>query len=510
VRTGQQEEQLSITQDERRKIMADLIPGYDYIGRGFDVFGPFDIRSLAQKERLFSTNIPSDQTYKRGDTVYTVPQNTAVLEVGTQGGQTVFFNQKSDVSQFFSAQAGIEGSYQAFSGAFDAAFGSIARSTSEYQFGMFYLMTEGFAVEVIEATPDQLLPAVKADPDFMNLPMQYTPDNKYLFFRFFDKYGTHFVRSVTLGGRLLYNVAIDKSSQFSQQDFETKLTAEYKATFGSAAYAQVEWQSVGETWATKRMVTIDVVGGDTSILNSLRQSEPPDNFEQAFESWIASLPTAYGATNFSLSGIDRLFSGAQADAVKQAMDDYTQQHIFLRAQDGPDLNTTSGSIILSNSALSLVNSYAGLGVAIIDRQNLKPLFMKGYSIGSQSVGKNFDYTQVLQDLAVYKGKSSIIVALLWWGTVADYAYPSLDLRNFLYSCGAGDGLDRWGDAAILSLNSRPLGVRFTYAIVGIPGWSHNQAIEGYAEKHIPPIPDLELQVFLKPEDVNQQLLYTPS
>jgi hypothetical protein len=110
------------------KIMADLILGYDYVGRGFDVFGAFDVKSLAQKQRLFDTATPSDQTYTLGTTVYAIPQNTAVLEVKSQGGQTVSFSQKSDVSEFFSIQAGIEGNYLAFSGAFEASFGSPASS----------------------------------------------------------------------------------------------------------------------------------------------------------------------------------------------------------------------------------------------------------------------------------------------------------------------------------------------------------------------------------------------
>ena len=378
--------------------MADLIPGYDYVGRGFDVFGTFDIRSLAQKERLFSTNTPGDQTYMLGETVYVVPQNTAVLEVKAQEGQTVFFSQKSDVSEFFSAQAGIEGNYMAFSAAFEAAFGSIAKRVSEYQFGMFYLTTEGFAVEVIEATPDQLLPAVKADPDFMNLPTKYTPENEYLFFRFFDKYGTHFVRSVNLGGRLLYSVAIDKSYGFSQQDFETKLTAEYKATFGITSYAQVEWQNVGQSWADNRMVTIDAIGGDTSLLNGLKQSEPPDNFNQAFESWIASLPTNYGATNFALSGVDQLFSGDQAQAVKQAIAAYTQQHLFLQAQGGLS-KYVSGSIILGGKPVVLPQpqqSVGGLGLVVIDRTSLEPVFMASYPTNAAT---STDYNQVVKDLA---------------------------------------------------------------------------------------------------------------
>ncbi|HEU5383671.1 MAG TPA: MAC/perforin domain-containing protein, partial [Ktedonobacteraceae bacterium] len=460
---------------ERKQTMVDLIPGYDYIGRGFDVFGTFDVRSLAQKQRLFNTSTPSEQTYTLGERAYTVPENTAVLEVKSQGGQTVFFSQKSDVSEFFSAQAGIEGNYLAFSGAFEAAFGSIAKSVSEYQFGMFYLTTDGFAVEVVEANEANLLPSVKADPDFANLPMEYTTDNEYLFFRFFAKYGTHFVRSVNLGGRLLYSVAIDKSYQFSQQDFETRLNAEYQATFGASANAQVEWKRVGEVWADHRKVMIDAVGGDTSLLNGLKQSEPPDNFNQYFESWLASLATAYGATNFALTGVDKLFSGTQADAVRQAMLAYTQEHLFLQAQGGHLQNQTGGSLILGGSALVEPDfSGGGLSVAVLDRTSLEPLFAADYSLSWQGQFGHADYTRVEQDLAEFEGNSSLIVALLFWGQYSIWGYPSQKLRNFLYSCGAGAGLDRWGDfSTSTSFES------CCYTIVGVPGWTHDQALEVY-------------------------------
>lgn len=493
--------------------MADLIPGYDYIGRGFDVFGTFDVKSLAQKQRLFDTNTPSQQTYTIGQTVYTVPQNTGVLEVKSQGGQTVFFSQKSDVSEFFSAQAGIEGNYLAFSGAFEAAFGSIAKSVSEYQFGMFYLMTDGFAVEVVEAIQANLLPSVKADPDFANLPTAYTPENAYLFFRFFAKYGTHFVRSVNMGGRLLYSVAIDKSYQFTQQDFETKLNAEYEATFGASVNAQVEWQRVGEVWADHRTVTIDAVGGSNSLLNGLKQSEPPDNFNQYFEDWVTSLPTAYGAMNFSLMSVDQLFSGDQADAIKQAIVAYTQKHLFLQAQGGAQQSSTGGSLILNgNSLVEPDFSGGGVSAAVLDRISLEPLFVADYAISWQGEQTGHaDYTQVEQDLSDFAGNSSVIVSLLFWGQYSIWGYPSKGLRNFLYSCGAGSALDRWGDFSTSASFEA-----CCYAIVGIPGWSHDQALEVYVGGSSPFVrgfssyPGLELQAFLKPEYVGDSLLYTPS
>jgi MAC/Perforin domain len=496
----------------------NLIPGYDYIGRGFDAFSSFDATALTSKQRLFNSSTPSEQTYDINDKVFSVPQNVGVMEVQSRDGQAHEFSQKSDFSEFLSAKVGIEGSYLAFSAAFKASFDSISQSVSEFQFGLYDIYTDGFALALKDSSRSQLLPSVLNDPDFQNLPIFYSQDNSHLFYRFFEKYGTHFVSSVEMGGRLFYSVAIDKSYNFSSIDFEAKLTAEYKAVFGAKAEAEINWTSIGEVWTDNRIVTINAVGGDDSILNALVKPEPPQNFDDTFTHWLSSWSMNPGPMNFTLMGIESLFSGDQHEAVKAAAQAYNQQHLLIEAQGGSDLESTTGNIILNGLPLMSPDfKDGGLTAAIIDRSSLEPIFTGIYKIDWRNTpnGGSYDYQDAMIDLSEFLGNTNIIAALLFWGQYSTWGHPTGDFYNFLRSIGAGSGLDKW-----TSWDTSASCQFCSYSIVGIPGWASGQAIETYVGagnfNYDFPVdgsisyPSLSTEVDFKPEYINGELVYTPT
>ncbi|HEY9823907.1 MAG TPA: MAC/perforin domain-containing protein [Stenomitos sp.] len=500
-----------------------LIPGYDYVGKGFDVFGEFNQTSI--KQPLFMTTTPSNQTYNLNNQSYVVPQNLGVMEIQQKNGCSTVFSEKSDFSEFLSLQAGIEGNYLAFSGEFNASFGNISKGTSDYQFGLYYLFTDGFAVELQQPTRDNLLPSVLNDPDFQNLPTTYTPENQILFFRFFDKYGTHFIRSVEMGGRLFYSVAIEKSYNFTETEFTANLTAEYNAAlFDVKANAQADWKSIDQTWVNNRQVTINAVGGDDSILNVLKQPEPPQNFNDTYTQWLTTLATQPGPVNFTLMGVDAIFSGEQADAVKTAIEAYCQRRVVLNAVGSDQIQSTTGSITLDNQPLLQPNFQDdGLTVAIIDRVSLEPLFQETYKMGwrpgmwnpnSLEYPVNYDYSDLMEDLQEFEGNADVIVAIVFWGQYSVWGYPTQAFYDFLCRCGAGNALlGDWTDNST-SFSDRAC----AYAIAGVPGFAKGQAVESYAALKPPgtyyyqgmTYPSLTLQVDLKPEYVGGKFMYTPT
>ena len=493
--------------------MANLVPGHGFVGKGFDGFGQYDISAVANKAALFDSHTDSGRTWTNPSTgvTYELPKNVGAHPTPSHEGTATLFSQKSAVSEFFSAKASVEGNYLAFSGQFSASFGMIEKSVSEHQFGMYDLSTTEFEVEIIEATRANLSPQVLADPDFKDLPTTYNKDTERLFFRFFHKYGTHFVKSVSMGGRLYYSIAIGKSFNFSSAEFKANLEVEYKAVFGIKADAEANWKRLGKTWIDSREITIGAVGGDDSILNAMVKPEPPDNHNDLLTKWIASLETNPGAMNFSLAGVDTLFSGEQAEAVAQAAEAYTQMHLFLSAQGGKE-ESTMGTMILNGTPLSPPPfKGGGLSFAVIDRTSLEILLEGKFDVMKDfekpPYPHHYDYTVVAENLEQFAGNDGVIIAMLFWGLGSVWGWPTGAMHDFILSLGAGSGFDQWSQHA-----EYPAWQNIAYALAGVPGWPHNQALENYSA--LPagsafPYPGLELQVFLEPQYLGDSFRYSP-
>lgn len=470
---------------------------------------------LYQIRHRYLTLTRQNQTWNNPATgvTYELPKNVGAHLVPVHEGTAIAFNQKTAVSEFFSAKASVEGNYLAFSGQFSASFGMIEKSVSENQFGMYDLSTSGFEVEIINATKANLSPEVLDDPDYKDLPTTYNKDTEKLFFRFFHKYGTHFVKSVSMGGRLYYSIAIDKSFGFSSQEFKANIEVEYKAVFGIKADAEANWKRLDKTWVDYREVKIGAVGGDDSILNALLKPEPPDNHNALFTQWIASLETIPGAMNFSLAGVDTLFSGEQAEAVAQAAEAYTQMHLFLTAQGGKESESTTGTIILNGTPfLPPLFKGGGLSFGVIDRTSLEILYEGKFDVmeGWPHVDSPYDYAVAAKNLKQFTGNDGVIVVMLFWGMYSIQGWPTGAMHDFILSLGAGSGFEQWSKHV-----EYPAWQNIAYALVGVPGWFHNQAFENYSVGSglgnlvSPRFPSLELQVFLEPEYFGDEFRYSP-
>lgn len=494
---------------------AQLLPGSGIIGHGFDGFGRLDGSALTNKLRLFSFNTPGANTYSLNNVSYNVPQNADVMPVNARTGGSQTFTQKTDVSQFFSAQIGVSGKYFAFSGEFNALFQRITNQVSENEFGLYYFTTDGYVLEITDPTPANLDPSVLQDPDYLDLPKTFNADdsaNVAAFFRFFYKYGTHFVNSVSMGGRLFYSISIDKSYGFSSTEFEADLSVEYKAVWGAKAQAQVEWNQLSQSWVANRTVTISALGGDDSILNVLSPPVSGENYNDALTNWIGTIAANPGPMNFSLMGVDQLFSGTQATAVQQAAQLYNTQMLLLSTtpSTNPDDPSGSGGQIVLNGTLIQPPTFSttGVQVAVFDRTSLALIFTGCYPDNNPfAIGSQYDYTNVYDDLSEFSNDANVLIAMNFWGQFSITGYPTGDMLAFMQGCGAGSGLEEWGQ-----YNTSAAYCVCTYALVGVPGMSPGAGVETFIKTTDvtgEPFPGLQMQVFLQPGFVAGQLQYTP-
>lgn len=485
----------------------DLVPGYADLGKGFNGFGKYSASSTDSMGRLFDTSKPgsNEWTNPSSNTQYTVPQNVSVGPQESREAQAVVFDGRSEMSSFFSAEAGVSGSFLSFSGSLNAGFETISKATSEYLFGMVYAFTEGYKLSITEATSENLAPEVLSDPDFTNLPDTYDASdatNQAAFFRFFEKYGTHFVSSITMGGRMFYNIWIQKSFRMNQTTFKADMSAEYDGVFSASASAKTKWEQTSADYANLRQVKIQALGGNEQTLNILPEPSKETSYAAQYKEWIDSVGARPSPVGFGLTGIEKIFSGAQYDSVLAAAQDYSASNLTMQYFNGAASLSVKGV-----PAFNPVQSASGLAFAAYDRKTLEIVHSGTFpmTLGGQYADGASVYNEAAKELAQFNGNGDVIVALMVWDVVhsdADsFGYPTATMHDFIVSLGAGDGFARWsvptGSGPIGSAGRRS---HLSYGIVGIPGSQPGTAFEDFNSNHQPEVsPEMSLVVYLRPE-----------
>ncbi|MCG8653267.1 MAG: MACPF domain-containing protein [Pirellulales bacterium] len=490
--------------------MSELIPGYSLLGRSFDTFGTYTEKATESKQRLFDLSKPSKTTFTYAGKTYDLPVDTSATNVAKYAAQLNLFHSKSEVSEFFSAQAGIEGKYLAYSAQFDASYSSIAKTVDENYFGLFHERTDGYQLSMNEATVDYL--TKEAQADLKNLPNVFNESTKAAFFQFFDRYGAFYVTSVTLGGRLYYNFSVKKSYVEKEQTLKAKVSGAYEGLLGAKANAKAKWNQSGKDFVDAESVSIHIVGGKPSS-GLVQAPQFGENRSDLLGKWLDSVPSAPAAVEFGLAPLYRALPlGEKANALETATDAYTQAQLYLEATGarGGDPETNGTAVICGNHFSTPKYKLGGGALAIVvdrSKPQTPPLLEKSYDL---SKDQDATLQQMYNDLNKYTDNEDVIVAMLWFG--ADIrSHPTPDLHGFMRSIGAGDGLTFWDKHIDPSYNP----VDISYALVGVPGWRVGRALETYDSHGVytsfePVYPGTQLESFLKPENLQDVFRYTPT
>jgi hypothetical protein len=441
----------------------NTIPGADVLGFGFNILGEYDTSSITSQLFIHANPNFSQYTFPGTQVTFEVPDNVSVIPDTEVTGSTQVFSTRKQFQSYFSAKAGLSGSYNAFSGQFNAAYSQTFNSSNSYYYGLTEANFKGWDLSLNDQSSNWISTGFKNNPAVQALPSTFTADNKQLFFDMFRQFGTHYISQVTVGGSLYYYVAVDQSFSSNQNQVDINLSLEYKAVFSSAkADAKSEWKQLTESWANSRIVKVDATGGDTSVLSALNPSYG-DNDSDIFKSWSTAVMQNPAVILFQLRPLSKLFSGNQADAVSDALQAYTNGAILVNANadytkgygpDGGDY-TTSSSIII-NGTVSIPNPsvpapeptvyYAsstekyivpisGFQIALFDAVTLETIFNHIYYLDSTSLlTEGQVYTEIMKDINGVQQKDYLCTVAAF--AVDLMAYPSNDFANWLSSCGA--------------------------------------------------------------------------
>ncbi|MGN6110945.1 MAG: MAC/perforin domain-containing protein, partial [Kofleriaceae bacterium] len=197
--------------------MSTPIPGSNVIGWGFNIFGTYS--SASRTQQLFAMR-DEGKYWTYGPTDYLVPENLSVEATSESTGQSYVFENRTEVEQFFSVKANVKGSYGAFSGEFEASYEQRNVSDTDYIYAMYQLSHHSWRLDLLDRTQTALAPWVVGDPDWQ-VPATFDQSTASRFYRFFEKYGTHFVSSVQVGYRLYFSQAVKRSYESNEQTIKS-------------------------------------------------------------------------------------------------------------------------------------------------------------------------------------------------------------------------------------------------------------------------------------------------
>jgi hypothetical protein len=475
-----------------KHMSTNTIPGATDLGWGFNIFGPYS--DTSRKSQLFELTAAAPWKDPRTGTEYGIPGNVSLSTIGNSGANSYAFQNRSQVQEFFAQKAGVSANlvteFGAFSGAFNASYQNGLESDTFYQYVLYEADNTAWSLDLQSQSYDDLTARVKQE--ISQLPNAFSPESKASFFRFFDRYGTHYVSRVNVGGRLYYYAAVKKSYQSDLEKIKAEITLEYNALLVSGkAESETEWSSLSKSWTENRVVQIEAIGGSPDILK-LASPEYGENQSGAYSQWLQSIQAAPATVDFVIRPIDYLFPNEKIEAVKQATEAYFSENILsveVRSVVVPFPEPKKPSnlpvITLGSQIEPDVPPLHDFGFQLVVMQPLESdyevLLNKYYSIdlyqAEQKYGAIFDgmYQDLFQGGFTRSGYIVVLGSYNWYWQ----APPTGDFVRFLVSAGAGSLLQGWIDGAITpgSISNEDA----AYILVGLTGSGANRGAESLAK-----------------------------
>ena len=281
------------------------LPGLDVLGRGVYLrpHAPYELKRLLFEHRQLRAMV-SKETGER----YGLPEGFGVNESPPLPGG-VALNQSAIESSWerFAQRRRLDASAAAGSGPFSisatASTGSELRSDEQ----SYYATRSSFLALWDVWLEDPTRPSAALDSSVV--PTPYDPRHRDVYERFFQRFGSHFVKRVWVGGRAELVFTVARASGLSASDIQAGLSA---SQIGGSFSASSE-QSRAKLLSSSRCTVLGR-GGDEGQLASLSSLD-----EAAYNAWIATIRDNPQSIELEVAGIWTLIDNpAAATALRDA------------------------------------------------------------------------------------------------------------------------------------------------------------------------------------------------
>ncbi len=235
-------------------------------------------------------------------------------------GSFAFGEDKSQYFESLSTNISLGGAYAGFSAEVKANFDDDVLNKADHQFATAHHCLSYYRLSVGDSA--QLNPDVKSALDTW-------PPSKL-----FETYGTHYLNSFYLGGRVSYTSCVDTSEVTQNFDFKATADAAFNAflTPGKGGGETIAKSDLDQVASNK---TIRVVGGDPALGQQVATGTGQD-VPATYDKWSASVPNYVSIADFDQGGLVPLYeltTGSRRAQLQEAWQSY------MRGRTDPNLLT---------------------------------------------------------------------------------------------------------------------------------------------------------------------------
>ncbi|EFJ22941.1 hypothetical protein SELMODRAFT_415951 [Selaginella moellendorffii] len=235
----------------------DTLPGCGFIGCGYDV-----LKYYADSRSCGSINLfefPEDtELVKIGERTFSKPK---VITCHTNYSANLFTESGSTLQEFtqkINSTTKLEGSYNFFSASIEADFGISEAHSSNLAFTNVKQIVRLFTLQLQPNHVKMLKPSVQNDIDTMT---DLT--------KLFDKYHTHYLASLVMGGVANYIASTSKTEFSNTNHIGVVATMSFKALVGSiSAEEKATYVKEIKSFNEHSTTNIKTVGGDPALAAS--------------------------------------------------------------------------------------------------------------------------------------------------------------------------------------------------------------------------------------------------
>lgn len=301
----------------------ELVPGAAMLGRGMYLRKrqPYELRDYVIKRR-FGGGQPTQVS--SCDTKYIVPPDSAVnnsapLPADRATAQTIIEESWNRFGREVTTSMHAAGSAKSISVDATAFQGSSLKAEEDAYYALRSAFIPFWNVYLPRADASNVsadftrITQGKQQSGDIYLPKgPFDPAHRAEYARIFERFGTHYVRSVWLGGKATLAMVVTKSSNVSKEEVKAGLEAAFTGV-ASAGVSHTRTQTQ-ERVRSNSTCNVFGCGGDATELAKLTSLQP-----EQYDKWIASVKRNPEIIEFSVAGIWTLIKDPdQSEALRQA------------------------------------------------------------------------------------------------------------------------------------------------------------------------------------------------
>lgn len=286
------------------------LTGLEVVGRGIYLrpFQPYELKDILFKR----DNIRTYHSKETGQT-YLVPENYEVNDSPPMPAKQAFNQLLIEESwEHFDKQLGLDASLAVSNSLFSIDANTSQMKQLRCEEEAYYALRNSFIPLWAVYLPDVTGFAGKNFDADIDVPVPFTHANRRKYEKFFERYGTHYVKRAWVGGKAMLVFTIAKSSQMTKEEIQAGI----KASYGGLGSGKVErnLKKSKEDLQKNSECTVFGKGGDELKLASLTSLD-----EALYNDWLRTIKDNPQVIELEVMGIWTLVSDpAKAKALMDA------------------------------------------------------------------------------------------------------------------------------------------------------------------------------------------------